>query len=148
MDVEAERVVAPGDVLQPVLDPVVVRGVDHRLLAVVGPRVRAGRAELGVVGGGQREEPAPPRALPREGVAEVRARPRDDLDLRGDQLARDVLAEPGDRSRARVAQLLEAGREVERLGVEDRELLLEPDGEIGGHRERLHGAGEIDRRHR
>ena len=43
--VQAERVVAPGDVFQPVLDAAVVLGVDDRLLAVVGPRVRAGRAE-------------------------------------------------------------------------------------------------------
>ena len=43
--VQAEGVVAPRHVLEPVLDAAVVLGVDDRLLAVVGPRVRAGRAE-------------------------------------------------------------------------------------------------------
>ena len=44
VDVQRERVVAPRDVLEPVLDAAVVLGVDDVLLAVVGPRVRAGGA--------------------------------------------------------------------------------------------------------
>ncbi len=54
--VHGERVVAPGHVLQPVLDPVVVVGVDDVLLAVVGPRVRAGRPEQHVVCGRELEQ--------------------------------------------------------------------------------------------
>ena len=38
------------------------------------------------------------------------------------------------------AQLLEAGRQFERAGVEDRELLLDADGEVGGVGERLGGS--------
>ena len=51
VDVQRERVVAPRDVLQPLDDPAVVLGVDVGLLAVVGPRVRPGRAERDAVGG-------------------------------------------------------------------------------------------------
>ena len=43
VDVQRERVVAPRDVLQAVLHAPVVLGVDDALLAVVGPRVGAGR---------------------------------------------------------------------------------------------------------
>ena len=41
---------------------------------------------------------------------------------------------------ARVAQLLEARQQVERLRVEDRELLLDADGEVDRLGERLGGA--------
>ena len=60
----------------------------------------------------------------------------DDLDLRGDQLAGDVLVQ--DRIALRcLAQLLEPGQQVERLRIEDRELLLHADGPVGGLREYL-----------
>ena len=49
VDVQRERVVALGDPLQAVGDAAVVLGVDELLLAVVGARVRAGRAERDAV---------------------------------------------------------------------------------------------------
>ena len=55
--VQAERVVAPGHVLQPLLDPPVVLGVDDLLLLPGAPGVRAGR------------RPAAPRARRRAGTA-------------------------------------------------------------------------------
>ena len=90
VDVQRERVVAPGDVLEPVLDAAVVLGVDDLLLAVVGPRVRAGRAERDAVRG--RRARTGGRATSRcaaDRVVEVLAAAGADLDLRGDQLAGD-----------------------------------------------------------
>ena len=63
VDVQRERVVAPRHVLQPLLDPVVVLGVDDVLLAVVRPRMGPGGAERDVMFGGQREQAPPPFAL-------------------------------------------------------------------------------------
>src|SRR5687768_12547856 len=68
-----------------------------------------------------------------------------DLDLRVDQLTRRrdreqiVLAAGLDHRREFV-------RELERIGVEDRELLLEPDGEILGGFEDLPRASEVEPR--
>ena len=70
---QAERVVAPGDVFEPVLDAAIVLGVDDRLLAVVGPGVRAGRAERDALRGGEREQAPAPLALARERVVQVGA---------------------------------------------------------------------------
>ncbi len=46
VDVDAERVVAPRHVAQGLLDELVVRRVDDRLIRPARPRVRAGRAQL------------------------------------------------------------------------------------------------------
>src|SRR6266700_2224992 len=107
MDVQAEGVVAPGDVLQALLDPSVVLGVDDRLLAVVGPRMRTGRPERHALGVREREQAPPALALAFDRIPEVLAGARDDLDLRGDQLARHRLAQAGVGSR-RSVELLEA----------------------------------------
>src|SRR6185312_15049013 len=89
VDVQRERVVAPGHVLEPVLDTVVVVGVDDVLAAVVGERMRSGGAELDVVGGGQREQPAAQLALGGTSGGQVLPAAGPDLDLRGDQLTGD-----------------------------------------------------------
>ena len=131
VDVQRERVVAPRDVLQPLLDAPVVLGLDDLLLAVVRPRMRAGRAERDAVLVGEREQPAAAVALCGDRGGEVLAPARADLDLRGDQLAGDRLGEHGISGRG-VAQLLEALHVSPRSrGVEQRELLLEPDREVG-----------------
>ena len=80
--VQRERVVAPGHVLQALLDTAVVLGVDDPLLAVVSPRMRARGTEREALAGGKREQPRAPLALARERVVQVAADPRDDLDLR------------------------------------------------------------------
>ena len=72
------------DVLQPLLHAAVVLGVDDALLAVVGPRVRAGRPERDAVLGGEREQAAAVVALggerrrrgPRRGRSGSRSRRR------------------------------------------------------------------------
>ena len=104
VDVQRERVVAPGDVLQPLLDAVVVVGVDDVLLAVVAERVRAGRAERDAVVAREREQPAAGVGLAAARVVDVAARARADLDLRRDQLAGDRRRRaPGRRPRRRAA---------------------------------------------
>ena len=127
VDVHREGVVAPRDVLQPVDHAPVVLGVDVALLAVVGPRVGAGRAERDAALGGEREQPAAVVALarrtrrrgPRRGPSGSRS-PRRSARRRASRQHRVG-------RRRRVAQLLEARHHVERRRVEDRELLLEAD---------------------
>ena len=137
VDVQREGVVAPGDVLQPVDDAAVVLGVDVRLLAVVGPRMRAGRAERDAVRRGEREQPARARSRWRAS-ASARSSPRPErISISdGDQLAGDRVRERRVARLRGVAQLLEARHQVQRLGIEDRELLLEADGPVGRGRER------------
>ena len=127
--VRGERVVAPGHVLEAVLDAVVVVGVDDALLAVVGPRMRAGGAEHHVVGRGQREQPSAHVALRVHRGRVSLAATGADLDLGGDQLAGDRPEQDRVRLRA-VTQLLEARRQPEVRRIEDRELLLEADREV------------------
>ncbi len=98
--VQAEGVVAPGDVLQALLDAAVVLGVDDRLLAVVGPGMSAGGAERRALRPGEREQAPAALALALERVVQVGAGAGDDLDLRGDQLAGDVLVQQPGRSSA------------------------------------------------
>ena len=69
------------------------------------------------------------------GVGERVAAPGADLDLGGDQLAHEVRLEL--RSLRRVLEFLEAVDEVERLGIEERELLLDGDREVRHGVERL-----------
>ena len=93
VDVQRERVVAPRDVLQSLLDAAVVLGLDDVLVAVVRPRMGAGRAERDVLLGREREQPPPQLALSRLRSGEVGPAAGADLDLGGDQLAGDRLGE-------------------------------------------------------
>ncbi len=100
--------------------------------------MRPGRAQRETLAGGEREQAPAALALAGERVLQVAADPRDDLDLRGDQLAGDALPQQpiigGER-----AQTLEARGQFERARVEDRELLLDADRQVGCSRERLGG---------
>ena len=141
MDVEAERVVAPGDVLQALLDAAVVLGLDDALLAIVGPRVGGGGAECDTLIVGEGKELAAQLALSRDRIGETRAAAGDDLDLRGDELTGDALVQ---RSRARgraVAQLLEALRQVEVCGSA---MENEPDSQVACSGEQRCRTVEID----
>jgi len=73
VDVQRERVVAPGDVAEPLDDAAVMFGVDVALLAVVGPRMRAGRAQRDAAVGGEREQAPPAVALVGDRVVQVLA---------------------------------------------------------------------------
>ncbi|CAB5030582.1 unannotated protein [freshwater metagenome] len=86
MDVEREGVVAPGDVLKAVDDTPVVIGLDVELFAIIGPRMRAGRAELNSLARGEREEATTHRSLARERIPNITAGPGANLNLRKDQL--------------------------------------------------------------
>jgi hypothetical protein len=81
MDVQAEGVVAPGHVLQTILDAVVVLGVDDRLLSVVSPGMGSRGSQRHAVGGRKRKQAPPALALALEGVVDVGPPPGDDLDL-------------------------------------------------------------------
>ena len=113
--VQAERVVAPGDVLEAVLDAVVVLGVDDR--AARGSRPTGGSRSRRA----RRRAQRPARTAPAALALAARARrarsapaPGDDLDLRGDQLAGDLLVQQRIVAARGVAQLLEARRQLER----------------------------------
>jgi hypothetical protein len=70
-------------------------------------------------------------ALGGAGRGQVLAAAGPDLNLRGDQLPGDGRAQQRVLG-AGVAQLLEAADELQALRIEDRELLLKADGEVGG----------------
>ena len=91
--------------------------------------MRAGRAERDAARLDERAELLPALAEERRGVGERVAAAGADLDLGRDQLADEMRLELG--ARRRFLQLLEAVDEVERLGVEERELLLDGDREVG-----------------
>ena len=88
-------------------------------------------------------DPATHALAPRFELLRDAARP--DLDLAGDELARDRLRQHRVLGGRGIAQVLEARREVERHGIEEGELLLDPDREVGRGREALRGAIEVDR---
>ena len=139
VDVQRPGVVAPHRIAELAVEPLVVLGVDDVLLAIVGPGMRSGRGQAGAPVGGECEQPPPAIPLVGDRVVKVLAAPGADLDLGRDQLARDRVGEHRIRRRG-VAQVLEALDEVERAGIEDRELLLQADGEIGRRVELLAGA--------
>ena len=134
--VQAEGVVPPSHVFQALLDAAVVLGVDDRLLAVVGPRMRSSGAQRHALAPASANRRPRALALAGERVVQVRSDARDDLDLRGDQLAGDALVQDAVALRGG-AQLLEARHEIEGVRMQDRELLLHADGEVGRLGKRL-----------
>jgi hypothetical protein len=144
VDVQREGVVAARGVAEPVDDAAVVLGVDVGLLAVVRPRMRRRRAERDAARAGQREESVARVALAGDRVVQVIPPAGDDLDLAGDQLPGDLRVEDRVLLRGGVAQLLEARHEVQRRRVEDRELLLQADGEVRRLLEGRPRASDID----
>ena len=133
--VQPEGVVPPDDVAEELVVPPVVRRVDDPLVLPAAPRMRRRAAE------GDRELARDrvdlPAALSHRGrdLAEPRALARSHLDLGRDQLSDDVRRKVGlDRRRIDV---LESVRQLQRLRIEERELLLDGDGQVGPGVERL-----------
>jgi hypothetical protein len=106
--------------------------------------VRAGRAQRDPARRHEREQPHSHVALARDRVVEVLAPAGADLDLGRDQLACDRLRQHAVLRDRGVAQFLEPRHELERPAVEDGELLLDADGEVGRRREDLLGAVQVD----
>ena len=130
MNMEAPGVVPLCHPAQVALEPAVMLGLDDVLVQIVGPGMGAHRSQGQSHLVGDPEQPLAPRALPSRGVGEGLAPPRTDLDLGVDQFALDRVGE------LRIAQagllhLLEPMLEIEDGGVQDRELLLDPDREVG-----------------
>ena len=129
VDVEAEGVVAPDDVAQELVVAPVVRRVDDPLLLPRAPRVRAGGAERDARAASAsskscaRRSPigAPPPRRSRSGPCGPRPRRRS-ARRRGAPRARVPCAAACSSSK-RLAS-------VERLGVEERELLLDREREV------------------
>ncbi len=129
MDVQPERVVAPDDVAQQLVVAPVVRRVDDPLLLPVRPRMRSRRAEEQTH---RLDERPQLRAALRQRGGDIGERllpAGADLHLRGDELAHEMGLERGPAGGG--LDLLEAVREVERVGIEQRELLLDRDREVG-----------------
>ena len=135
MHVQAEGVVAPDDVAEQLVVAAVVRRVDDPLVLPVGPRVRPGRGKTDPERVRERFELHTPLRHRRRDVGERLEPPGLDLDLGGDQLADEVRLEHGPLRRR--LQLLEAVDEVERRRLEQRELLLDRNGEVGAALEPL-----------
>ena len=140
VDVEPEAVVAPDDVAEDLVVPPVVRRVDDPLLLPRRPGVRAGRAERQLQRLDERLELGAPLHERGRDLGEGLAAPGLHLDLGGDQLADEVRLER--RPLGRRLDLLEAVDEVEARRVEERELLLDRDGEVGALVECLAGVAE------
>ena len=128
VDVQPERVVAPDDVAQELVVSPVVRRVDDALLLPVRPGVRAGSAEEKTHRLDERLQLRAPLRHSGGDIGERLLLPGSHLHLGGDQLAHEMLLERG--SARRGLDVLEAVREVERLGIDDRELLLDGNREI------------------
>jgi hypothetical protein len=143
VDVEAEGVVAARDVAQVAEQALVVVRVDDLLLPPRAPGVRPGGHQQGAAVGREPEQPRARLALARQGVREGLAPVRADLDLRRDQLSSHASREDLVALRGR-AQLLEALHERARLGVEDAELLLDPDREVRRGLEDLPGSLHVE----
>ena len=130
MHMEAERVVPPDDVAQELVAQAVVGRVDDSLFLPGAPGVRPGGAEGDSELLGERGQLRASLGQSNGDLGEGVATARADFDLGCDQLADEVLFEL--RPLGGRLQLLEAIRERQRLRVEDRELLLDGDGEIVG----------------
>ena len=104
------------------------------------PRVRAGRAERDAERVDEGLQLRPPLRHRGRHVGEGLAAARLDLDLGRDQLADEVILER--RPLRRRLHLLEAVDEAERDRVEERELLLDRDREVGARVEALPGGGQ------
>ena len=97
--------------------------------------MRAGGGERDAVRVDEGAELRAPLDHPLRRLAEGLGAARPDLDLGGDQLPDEVLLEL--RARGRRLEFLEPVGELERVGVEERELLLDGDGQVVGVLERL-----------
>ena len=129
MHVQAPRVVALRDPAQLLTQALVVLGVDDVLLEIAGPGMGAHRGEATQPSAAANRRLRCSRWASAASAGSLRA--RSDLDLGVDQLA----ARRGRQQLVGAALLhqgLEAVLELERRRVHDRELLLQPDGEVVG----------------
>ena len=135
--VGAEGVVAPGHVLEVVLDAAVVLGVDDPLLLPRAPGVGARGAQQRVRG----RRPARnsrARASRWRASASARSSPRPERISISDWISSPATdSREHARRLPRRPQLLEALGQRVRGGIEDRELLLDAHREVGGGVERL-----------
>jgi hypothetical protein len=130
VDVQAPGVVALRHPAELLAQQLVVLGVDDPLLEVVGPGVGAHGGQAQPLRLGEGEESPAVLALHALGLREGLAAARADLYLGVDQLAAHGIGEHLV-VLARLEELLEAVLELQRRRVDDCELLLQPDREVG-----------------
>ena len=126
--VDAEAVVPPDDVPEQLVVAAVVRRVDDPLVLPAAPRMCAGTGERDTVRIRERAELHATLRHPLRGLAERLAPARLHLDLGRDQLAHQMLVELALCGAG--LEFLEPVRQLERLGIEERELLLDRDGQV------------------
>src|SRR5262249_33933928 len=137
----AEAVVPPDDVLEDLVVPSVVRRVDDPLVLPAAPRMCSGRRKRDVEAAGELGQLLTPLDHRAGGLREVVAPARLGLSLGHDQLAAEMLVELG--ARGRLLQLLEAVRQLQGLGIEERELLFDRDREVAALLERLASRSDL-----
>ncbi len=137
---KAEGVVSPHDVAEELVVAAVVRRVDDALLLPRAPRVRAGGREPDAERVDEAAQLDAPLADLLRRLGERVAPARAHLDLGGDQLSDEVRLEVG--ALRGVPHVLEAVEQVERRRIEQRELLLDRDREVGNGLERGPGGRE------
>ena len=138
---DPEAVVAPDDVPEDLVVPRVVRRVDDALVLPAAPRMSPRRRDRNVA---LRDELLQLVAALDHRVGDLReivAASGLDLDLGRDQLADEMVVELG--AGRRGLHLLEPVRQLERLGIEQRELLLDRDGEVPPLLERLASRSDL-----
>src|SRR5918994_4536199 len=126
--VNSEAVVAPDDVPEDFVVSPVVRCIDDALVLPAAPRMRSGARQRHTHPVGKLRQLRAAFAHSLRRLPEVLATPRLHLDIGGDQLADEMLVEL--RAGGGGLQLLEAVRELERLGIEQREFFLDRESEI------------------
>ena len=109
-------------------------GVRFTTLPLTRSRIYLGLAERDAAIGGEREQAPAVIALSRGRAGQILAPTGADLDLRRDQLTGDRRREHRVRG-CRLVKLLVARDELELDRIEQRELLLQADREVGGLRE-------------
>jgi hypothetical protein len=141
VNVDAEAVVPPDDVAKDLVVSAVVRRVDDPLVLPGAPGMGSRPPERDLERVRELVQLSASLAHHLRGLCKVLAPARPHFDLRGDQLADQVLFEL--RALGGFLKILEAVRELERLGIEDGELLLDRHGEVRRRLELLAREGDL-----
>ena len=136
VDVQPERVVAPDDVAEELVVPPVVRRVDDPLVLPAAPRMRAGGAERDAHRLDERLRAAR-AARPSAAAASAKSRSGRSCTSTSDAISSPTRCSSSGVPAAAACSSSKRLTSVERLRVEQRELLLDRDREVRARLERL-----------